>query len=106
MPDEELVDIYNLASVYCQASFAEGFGLPVLEAMACGTQVAISNTHSLSEIAGSAAEYFDPNNVSDISKALQKAIDNKFNVAAQAKKFSWEKTATQTLEAYRDILGS
>ena len=106
VPDEELVDIYNLASVYCQASFAEGFGLPVLEAMACGTQVAISNTHSLSEIAGSAAEYFDPNNVSDISKALQKAIDNKFNVAAQAKKFSWEKTATQTLEAYRDILGS
>lgn len=106
VPDEDLVDIFNLAGVYCQASYAEGFGLPVLEAMACGTQVAISNTHSLPEIAGTVAEYFDPNSVSDISKALLKAIDNKFDVVTQAKKFSWEKTATQTLEVYRDILGS
>lgn len=106
VPDEDLVDIYNLSGVYCQASYAEGFGLPVLEAMACGTQVAISNTHSLPEIAGSAAEYFNPNSVSDVSKALLKAIDNKFDVVTQAKKFSWEKTATQTLEVYRDILGS
>lgn len=106
VPDEDLVDIFNLASVYCQASFAEGFGLPVLEAMACGTQVAISNTHSLPEIAGCAAEYFDPGNVLDMSKAIKKAVDNKFDVVSQAQKFSWEKTATQTLEVYRDILGS
>ncbi len=104
--DDDLVDIYNLASVYCQPSLAEGFGLPVLEAMACGTQMAVSNIPSLSEIAGDMAEYFDPKNVSDMSKALQKSVDNKFDVVSQANKFTWEKTATKTLLVYSDILQS
>lgn len=103
VPDEELVDIYNLANVYCQASFAEGFGLPVLEAMACGTQVAVSKTHSLPEIAGNAAEYFDPHDISGMAKALEKATSNKFDVVSQAKKFSWEKTAKETLMVYKSI---
>lgn len=101
--DDDLVDIYNLATVYCQASYAEGFGLPVLEAMACGIQVAISNTHSLPEIAGNAAEYFDPHDISGMAKALEKAISNKFDVVSQAKRFSWEKTAKETLMVYKSI---
>ena len=104
VPDDDLVAIYNLASVYCQPSFAEGFGLPVLEAMACGTPVACSRTHSLPEIAGEAAEYFDPQDVSDIVKAVSKAVNNKFDVISQAKKFSWEKTALETLRIYEEIL--
>ena len=104
VPDADLVAIYNLAAVYCQPSFAEGFGLPVLEAMACGTQVAISNTHSLPEIAGGAAEYFDPRDVSDMAKAVTKAVNNKFDVISQAKKFSWAKTARQTLQVYQEVL--
>ena len=65
--DEEKIDVLNLASVYCQPSFAEGFGIPVLEAMACGTQVAVSNTHSLPEIAGDEAEYFNPYNITEMA---------------------------------------
>ena len=104
VPDDDLVAIYNLASVYCQPSFAEGFGLPVLEAMACGTPVACSRTHSLPEIAGEAAEYFDPQDISDIVRAVKKAVNNKFDVISQAKKFSWEKTALETLRIYEEIL--
>ena len=104
VPDADLIAIYNLATVYCQPSFAEGFGLPVMEAMACGTQVAISNTHSLPEIAGEAAEYFDPQDVSDIVRAVKKAVNNKFDVISQAKKFSWEKTALDILRVYEEIL--
>ena len=100
--DEELVDIYNLASVYCQPSFAEGFGLPVLEAMACGTPVACSRTHSLPEIAGPTASYFDPHNTSSMAKAIKSATPK--GVMDQAKNFSWDKTATQTLQVYSEII--
>ena len=99
---DSLAEIYNLATVYCQASFAEGFGLPVLEAMACGTPVAVSRTHSLPEIAGDAATYFDPHDISQISKALQTARD--LSGVAQAAKFSWEKTARETLAIYTQLV--
>lgn len=100
--DEDLVAIYNLASVYCQPSFAEGFGLPVLEALACGTAVACSRTHSLPEIAGKAAVYFDPYNIEDMAEAIKSAHDGKGE--KQAKKFSWAQTATQTLAVYEQLL--
>ncbi len=101
--DEEKIDILNLASVYCQPSFAEGFGIPVLEAMACGTQVAVSNTHSLPEIAGEAAEYFDPHDTSQMAEAIKKSLVNKFDVITQSKKFTWEKTALETIKVYESI---
>lgn len=100
--DEDLVAIFNLASVYCKPSFAEGFGLAVLEAMACGTAVAVSRTHSLPEIAGDAAFYFDPYNMADMARAILEAKAD--GVAAQAQKFSWEKTARQTLEIYTQLI--
>ncbi len=102
VPDADLVAIYNLATVYCQPSFAEGFGLPILEAMACGTAVACSRTHSLPEIAGKAAVYFNPYNVDDMAQAILKAKPGEG--IAQAKKFSWEATARQTLEVYQQVI--
>jgi glycosyltransferase involved in cell wall biosynthesis len=101
VPDEDLAVIYNLATVYCQPSFAEGFGLPVLEALACGTAVACSNTHSLPEIAGDAVEYFDPYDLDQMIKAITKAkfTPEKFD----ANRFSWEKTAHETLLVYKEL---
>lgn len=101
--EEEKIDVLNLASVYCQPSFAEGFGIPVLEAMACGVQVAVSKTHSLPEIASSEAEYFDPYNIEQMSQAIQKALANKFYVITQSKKFSWKNTVQMTLQVYKQI---
>ncbi len=100
--DDDLVAIYNLAKVYCQPSFAEGFGLPVLEAMACGTAVACSQTSSLPEIAGEAATYFDPYNVLEMARSLVKATPRGGQI--QAKKFSWAQTASQTLDVYQQLL--
>jgi glycosyltransferase involved in cell wall biosynthesis len=111
VPDEDLVGIYNLATVYCQPSFAEGFGLPVLEAMACGTPVVCSHSHSLPEIAGNAAVYFAPSDTSALSQTLSKIIsDSAYHQSLshagllQSQKFSWDKTAQNTLLAYKNLL--
>lgn len=97
--NEDLVNIYNLATVYCQPSFSEGFGLPVLEALACGTPVACSQTSSLPEIAGDNAAYFDPHDIKSMSQAIIKAKPPQVQP-----KFSWEETAKQTLMVYQEIL--
>ena len=101
--DEDLVNIYNLATVYCQPSFSEGFGLPVIEALACDTPVACSQAGSLPELAGDAATYFDPYNINSIVAALKNAqpIGNE---QSQAAKFSWEKSAQDTLNVYQEVL--
>jgi glycosyltransferase involved in cell wall biosynthesis len=110
VPDADLVGIYNLATVYCQPSFAEGFGLPVLEAMACGTPVASSKTHSLPEIAGTAAVYFDPQNIESIAWALDRLLSDTKTAKAysqagllQVKRFSWDYTAQSTVAAYHEV---
>ncbi len=107
--DEELVAIYNLASVYCQPSFAEGFGLPILEAFACETPVVSSRSSCLPEIAGNAAVYFDPYSVDDLVVQLKKVLSSKPLRSSmikaginQAKRFSWERTARQTAQVYCD----
>ncbi len=102
VPDEDLAVIYNLANVYCQPSFAEGFGLPVLEALACGTPVACSNTHSLPEITANHADYFDPHEVDQIVEALNSAMLRERYVPELD--FSWEKTAENTLLVYKEVL--
>jgi len=111
VPASDLAAIYNLAAVYCLASFAEGFGIPVLEAMACGTVVACSRIPPLSEIAGEAALYFDPADSADISKVVhQLFIDSHLRSKhrqlglVQSAKFSWTKTAGLTLQVYRELL--
>lgn len=110
VPDEELVAIYNSASVYCQPSFYEGFGLPVLEAMACGCPVVAAKAGSLPEICGDAALMVAPGNVSDIARGISQVVENK-NVGnelinkgfKQANKFSWDKTARLTLSVYNKV---
>jgi len=108
IPDKDLVAVYNLASVYCQLSFYEGFGLPVLEAMVCGCPVVASKTSSLPEICGQAAVMVDPNNLNEIIKGLNKALEKKEELRAkgfkQVKKFSWQKTAQETYEVYQKVV--
>jgi len=111
VPADELSGIYNLATLYCQPSFYEGFGLQILEAMACGCPVITSNVSSLPEVAGEAAILVDPENVSDVATAINtvrkdkqirtKMIESGFE---QAKKFSWKKTAEKTIDVYRRVL--
>jgi len=108
---QELVGIYNLASVYCQPSIVEGFGLPLLEAMACGTPCISSNSSSLPEIGGDSVEYFDPLSEDALVKTLQKVIsDKKLSLklsakgSKQAKFFSWNQTAALTIDTYLKYL--
>ncbi len=111
IPAKDLVIIYNLAKLYIQPSFYEGFGLPVLEAMSCGCPVLSSNQGSLPEIGGQAVAYFYPfkendleNNLSSLLKNKNKLKDLKKRGLMQAKKFSWRKTALETREVYEKII--
>lgn len=110
---EDLVAFYNLATVYVQPSLYEGFGLPVLEALSCGTPVISSNAGSLPEVGGDAAVYFNPDNLSQFVNVaeeilLSKSIQKKLSYLAlkQASKFSWKKTAEQTKEVYHRVISN
>lgn len=105
--DSELVVFYNLATVYVQPSIYEGFGLPVLQAFACGTPVVSSGGGSLPETGGSAAVYFDPENLKQFVYIVKDLIDNASlrrklsNLGlSQAAKFSWKKVAEETKSVY------
>jgi len=107
--DKDLVYIYNLAAVYCQPSFYEGFGLPILEAMACGLPVVASKTQALVEIAESAVIFADPHNSKDMASKLNEAMRDpatfSLRGSRKVKEFSWEKAAKETIEYYRELLG-
>ncbi len=107
LPEEDLPALYGGATLFVFPSLYEGFGLPVLEAMACGAPVACSATSSLPEVAGDATLFFDPSDVEDIATTLRRALDDPdLRVAlrerglARARQFSWQQTAQKTLEAY------
>jgi len=107
--EEDLVSIYNLATATILPSFYEGFGLPIVESMACGTPIICSNNSSLIEIAGKAAIYCDPENPEDIAQKISQTLklnkaDLSKKLVAQASKFSWEKVALETLQVYKQIL--
>ena len=108
VPDSDLVKIFKLASVYCQPSFYEGFGLPVLEAMASGVPVVASKTQALVEIGDDAAIYVNPKDPKDIAKGITEAVGNptalKVLGAKRVKLFSWEKAAKETYDYYRELL--
>lgn len=103
--DEELPSLYKNALFFILPSLYEGFGLPVLEAMANGCPVIVSNVSSLPEAAGEAALYVDPEKVEDIAEKMDSLLQNSSlreelvqKGLKQVKKFSWDKTARQTLE--------
>ena len=98
--DQELITLYSNALAFIFPSLYEGFGIPPLEAMACGCPVAVSNTTSLPEVCGDAAIYFDPLDVNDIINKIEKVIqDNDLKNTLrckgfeQVKKYSWEKSS-------------
>lgn len=110
VPDADLPALYSGAQLFVFPSLVEGFGLPVLEAMACGTAVACANTSSLPEVGGEAAAYFDPTNSQHIASVLLELLQDSSKRAAlaqqglvQAGKFSWEETAVATLSHYRKL---
>lgn len=107
---DELAGVYNLATIYIGPSFAEGFGLPPLEAMACGTPVVASDRDSLAEVLGNSAYIVDPSNYNNIADGLIKLLENRRLRESYIKKglfrtkiFSWQKTAQKTVEAYIEI---
>ncbi len=107
--DEDIPAFYQNAECFVLPSLYEGFGLPVLEAMRYGCPVVTSNISSLPEAGGDAAIYCDPESVEDIAKQIEKVLTDselrKKMVAAgrdQIKKFSWEKSAKETLEVLKE----
>jgi glycosyltransferase involved in cell wall biosynthesis len=108
--DEELVKLYNLCKLYVFPSWHEGFGLPALEAMACGAPVIGANASSLPEVIGLDEALFDPFDVKAICSKLAKALtDNAFrkrlqkHSLKQAPKFSWDETAKRAISAWGGI---
>lgn len=110
--DEDLPAIYTLASCLAYPSFYEGFGLPVLEAMACGTPVVASRASSLPEVAGGAALLVDPHNVEELAEAVDRVLHDEALRAEmraagrrQAQGFTWERAARELLAAYYSVAG-
>jgi glycosyltransferase involved in cell wall biosynthesis len=111
VPDEALPALYSAATLFLFPSLYEGFGFPVLEAMACGTPVVTSNLTSLPEVAGDAALLVNPYDVNDIADAIQTALTMPEVMAtlrhrglAQATRFSWDQTARETISLYQRIV--
>jgi glycosyltransferase involved in cell wall biosynthesis len=108
VPDEDMPALYSAAHAFVFPTLWEGFGIPVIEAMACGTPVITSNLSSLPEVSGDAALLVDPYRVDDIAQAMLTLwldADVRKTMAARgvvnARRFSWDETARQTLEVYR-----
>ncbi len=94
--DEDLVKIYNLAAVYIQPSLYEGFGLPVLEAIKCGTPVVSTKTQCLVEVLGDSFDYVEASDPKDIARGILNP-----NIGKDLpRSYSWDKTAKETMEVY------
>ena len=109
--DEELAKVYNLASCFVFASFYEGFGLPVLEAMACGTPVVCSNSSSLPEVGGDAVMYCNPNDIEDIKEKIELVLKDEIiqqemivKGLERVKEFSWKKSAKEHIKVFQEVL--
>ena len=108
--DEELVQLYSLCLLFVFPSWHEGFGLPALEAMACGAPVIVANASSLPEVVGLDDALFDPWDVRDMSQKMKHALESEeFRVYLrnhglnQAQKFSWDETAKRAITAWEGL---
>lgn len=111
LSDELVALFYSKADVFVYPSYYEGFGLPVLEAMTLGAPVVTSNTSSLPEVAGDAAILVDPHDVVSLAEAILNVISDRqlrsdliAKGKARASLYSWERTAKETLQAYKSLL--
>jgi len=110
VPDETVTNFYNIAEALIYSSFYEGFGLPILEAQACGCPVITSNVSSMPEVAGKGAILVDPYNVDEIAKAMDQVLKDKKlrddlikKGFENIKRFSWNKCAKETLKVYEEV---
>jgi glycosyltransferase involved in cell wall biosynthesis len=111
VPQEHLVLLYNAAALFVYPSLYEGFGLPPLEAMACGTPVITSNRSSLPEVVGEAALLVEPHRTEDLAQAILDVLSSdtlqselRAKGLERASSFSWETTAKRTLAVYEEVL--
>lgn len=112
VPDADLAGLYNSATVFAYPSLYEGFGLPILEAMACGVPVVSSGASSLPEVAGDAALYADPHDAdgftAQVARVLRDRALRKQMVEEglrRARQFSWRRAAQETLAVYHEVCG-
>jgi alpha-1,3-rhamnosyl/mannosyltransferase len=112
IPQEMLPALYRGARLFVYPSIYEGFGLPPLEAMACGTPVLVSNRSCLPEVCGDAVAYLDPDDPDQMLSSIEQALtDQQWLQAAsqkalvQASRYSWEKCVEETVAIYRKIAG-
>ncbi len=105
---DELVSLYRRAAALVFPSLYEGFGLPPLEAMACGCPVACSDAASLPEVCGDAARYFSPDDAEGMAEAVAELLDDPApwveRGLARASEFTWERAAAQHEDVYRELL--
>jgi len=113
VPDADLPAVYSAATLCVLPSLYEGFGLSVLEAMACGTAVVCSRASSLPEVGGNAAHYFDPTDVEEMAEAIGAVWHNEAlrtemgkRGLAQAARFSWARVAEETMAVYQRVMAS
>lgn len=111
VPGDDLPLFYQAASAFVFPSLMEGFGIPVLESMACGTPVICSNVTSLPEVAGEAAIFFNPLDVPEMAEAIFRVLTDEGlrndlikKGFKRSKEFSWEKTAKETLKVYKEVV--
>jgi len=110
IPEHDLPTIYNLSDAFVFPSLYEGFGIPVLEAMACGIPVVTSNVSSLPEVSGGAAVLINPHSIKDLADGIKRILFDeelrKRNIAKgikRAKFFTWERCAKETLKAFSQV---
>ena len=112
LPDDTLAILYRLAAVFVFPSLSEGFGLPPIEAMACGAPVVTSNVSSLPEVTGGAAVLVDPYDIESIADGIARVLSDpvlreelRVKGIARALEFSWERSVSRTREIYQEVAG-